>query len=111
MLPTPISGGEETMSETADGRTVRVSEDGRATIPKDLREESGIETPGRVRFRRNEDGEIVVEPVPRPSEMRGVGRENVEGDVEEVLQEIRDEDAEAEKIQEERLLRTTDINR
>jgi len=99
------------MSETADGRTVRVSEDGRATIPKDLREESGIETPGRVRFRRNEDGEIVVEPVPRPSEMRGVGRENVEGDVEEVLQEIRDEDAEAEKIQEERLLRTTDINR
>jgi AbrB family looped-hinge helix DNA binding protein len=95
------------MSETAEGRTVRVSEDGRATIPKELREESGIETPGRVRFRRNDDGEIVVEPVPRPSEMRGSGRENVEGDVKEVLHEIRDEDAETEERREESLLRTT----
>ena len=95
------------MSETSDGRTVRVSKDGRTTIPKELREESGIETPGRVRFRRNEDGEIVVEPVPRPSEMRGAGRDNVEGDVEKVLREIRDEDAEAEERREKSLLRTT----
>jgi len=29
--------------------------------------------------------------------MRGAGKENVEGDVEEVLQEIRDEDTEAEE--------------
>jgi len=96
------------MSETADGKTVRVSEDGRATIPKELRDESGIETPGRVRFRRNEDGEIVVEPVPRPSEMRGAGRDNVEGNVGEVLREIRDEDAEEEECREENLLRKTD---
>jgi AbrB family looped-hinge helix DNA binding protein len=95
------------MSETSDGRTVRVSKDGRTTIPKELREESGIETPGRVRFRRNEDGEMVVEPVPRPSEMRGAGRDNVEGDVEGNLREIRDEDAETEERREKSLLRTT----
>jgi len=80
------------MNETAEGRIVRVSEDGRATIPKELRDESGIETPGRVRFRRNEDGEIVVEPVPRPSEMRGAGRGNVEGNVGEILEDIRRDD-------------------
>ena len=39
---------------------VRVSAKGQATIPKQLREKFGIETPGRVRFRESEAGEIVV---------------------------------------------------
>jgi bifunctional DNA-binding transcriptional regulator/antitoxin component of YhaV-PrlF toxin-antitoxin module len=93
------------MSKTDESYgTVRISEDGRALIPAELREESGIETPGRVRFRKNENGEVVVEPVPRPSEMRGAGKEKVEGDVEEALERVRKQDSEAEKERERRLL-------
>ncbi|WP_256685838.1 AbrB/MazE/SpoVT family DNA-binding domain-containing protein [Halococcus qingdaonensis] len=71
---------------------VRVSAKGQATIPKELREKFGIETPGRVRFRESDSGEIVVEPVPRPSELRGrlAGDEYERGEVLEKLREFRD---------------------
>lgn len=60
------------MASTTDGSTVvRVSSKGQATIPQALREKFGIDTPGRVRFRENEAGEIVVEPVPHPRELKG----------------------------------------
>lgn len=36
--------------------------------------------------------------------MRGAGRENVEGDVQEALEEVREDDGEAEKERERRLL-------
>lgn len=48
-----------------------VPEKGQATIPKELREKHGIDTPGKVRVFENDDGEIVVRPVGRITEMQG----------------------------------------
>lgn len=59
------------MSDTEDGTTVTVTSKGQATIPKEFRDELNIDTPGRVRFVENENGEIVIRPVKRPSELRG----------------------------------------
>lgn len=70
-------------STTEDWTVVRVSAGGRTTIPQPLREKFGIDAPGRVRFRENKRGEIVVEPVPHPRDLRGaldVGDRD-EGDV------------------------------
>lgn len=55
---------------SSTGDVIRVTAKGQATIPKALREQFGIEAPGRVRI-HEEDGKIVVEPVPSASEMRG----------------------------------------
>jgi AbrB family looped-hinge helix DNA binding protein len=59
------------MSDAADGTTVTVTSKGQATIPKEFRDKLHIDTPRRVRFVENEDGEIVIRPVKRPSELRG----------------------------------------
>lgn len=59
------------MSDSEDGTTVTVTSKGQATIPKEFRDKLHIDTPGRVRFVENENGEIVVRPVKRPSELRG----------------------------------------
>lgn len=59
------------MSESESGTTVAVTSKGQATIPKEFRDKLHIDTPGRVRFVENEQGEIVVRPVKRPSELRG----------------------------------------
>lgn len=59
------------MSDADDGTTVTVTSKGQATIPKEFRDKLHIETPGRVRFVENEQGEIVIRPVKRPSELRG----------------------------------------
>jgi AbrB family looped-hinge helix DNA binding protein len=59
------------MNESEDGRTVTVTSKGQATIPKEFRDKLHIDTPGRVRFVENEQGEIVVRPVKRPAELRG----------------------------------------
>ncbi|MUV57727.1 AbrB/MazE/SpoVT family DNA-binding domain-containing protein [Halogeometricum sp. CBA1124] len=49
-----------------------VSSRGQATIPKEFREELGIDTPGRVKFIRTEEGEIVVRPIHSVTDLRGV---------------------------------------
>lgn len=59
------------MTDTDEGTTVAVTSKGQATIPKRFREKLHIDTPGRVRFVENEDGEVVVRPVERPSDLRG----------------------------------------
>ena len=59
------------MSDAEDGTTVTVTSKGQATIPKEFRDKLHIDTPGRVRFVENEEGEIVIRPVKRPSEIRG----------------------------------------
>lgn len=59
------------MSDAEDGRTVTVTSQGQATIPKKFRDKLHIDAPGRVRFVENERGEIVIRPVKRPSELRG----------------------------------------
>lgn len=53
---------------------IKVTTKGQATIPKPLREEFGITTPGRVVMDATEDG-ILIEPVPTPEEMAGELRE------------------------------------
>ncbi len=59
------------MTNKDDGTTVTVTSKGQATIPKEFRDKLHIDTPGRVRFVENENGEVVVKPVKRPSELRG----------------------------------------
>ena len=64
------------MSETertgnSEKEVVSVTKHGQATIPKRFREKLGISAPGRVLFRETKDGEVVVEHVRSPSEMRG----------------------------------------
>jgi AbrB family looped-hinge helix DNA binding protein len=68
------------MSEAEDGTTVSVTSKGQATIPKEFRDKLHIDTPGRVRFVENEDGEIVIRPVTRPSELRGALASEDEGE-------------------------------
>lgn len=60
------------MSDAEEETTVAVTSKGQATIPKEFRDKLHIDTPGRVRFVENEEGEIVIRPVKRPSELRGV---------------------------------------
>ena len=59
------------MSNAKEGTTVTVTSKGQSTIPKEFREKLHIDTPGRVRFIENEDGDVVIRPVRRPSEIRG----------------------------------------
>ena len=85
------------MSDTEDGTTVTVTSKGQATIPKEFRDKLHIETPGRVRFVENENGEVVIRPVKRPSELRGaLASEDEEADREksatELLRDEREQD-------------------
>jgi AbrB family looped-hinge helix DNA binding protein len=59
------------MSTTAEGRIVSLSQKDQATIPKELREKHEIESGYRVRIYENEQGEIVVEPLPSLEDLRG----------------------------------------
>lgn len=90
-------------SNTDDGEVIRVSKKGQATIPKNLRERFGIETPGKVLI-HEEEGKIVVEPLPSVEEMQGIhaGRYE-EGEVLDYLQEMTEEDRELERERDEHL--------
>ncbi|MFB6087075.1 MAG: AbrB/MazE/SpoVT family DNA-binding domain-containing protein [Haloarculaceae archaeon] len=69
------------MSRSESEKVVSVSSRGQATIPKEFREELGIDTPGRVKFVRTEDGDIVVRPIQSVTDLRGVlaGKTDEEG--------------------------------
>jgi AbrB family looped-hinge helix DNA binding protein len=60
------------MSESESEKVVSVSSRGQATIPKEFREELGIDTPGRVKFVRTDEGDIVVRPITSVTDLRGV---------------------------------------
>lgn len=90
-------------SNTDDGEIIRVSKKGQATIPKELRERFGIETPGKVLI-HEEEGKIVVEPLPSVEEMQGVHAGRYEtGDVIEHVRDMKDEDKRLERERDERL--------
>ncbi|MDY7082957.1 MAG: AbrB/MazE/SpoVT family DNA-binding domain-containing protein [Halobacteria archaeon] len=57
---------------------VSVTENGQATIPKKFRDKLGVDPPAKVLFRETDEGEIVVERVPSPGEMRGFAARNEE---------------------------------
>jgi len=58
-------------SEDSEKEVVAVTKHGQATIPKRFRDKLGIDAPGKVLFRETEEGEVIVERVRSPSEMRG----------------------------------------
>ena len=58
-------------SDDSETEIVAVTKHGQATIPKRFRDRLGIDAPGKVLFREQEDGTITVERVRSPSEMRG----------------------------------------
>jgi len=60
------------MSKSESEKVVSVSSRGQATIPKEFREELGIDAPGRVKFVRTEEGEIVVRPITSVTDLRGI---------------------------------------
>lgn len=76
-------------SSTEGPDVIRVTQKGQATIPKALREKYGIDAPGEV-FVYEEDGRIVLEPVPSPEELQGIhSRDGDPGDVLERTRELR----------------------
>ena len=90
-------------SSTNGPRVVRVSQKGQATIPKRLREKFGIETPGEV-FVYEEQGRIIIEPVPSPDELHGIhAGEHERGEVLERVREMKDEEQRKEEDRVERL--------
>ena len=83
------------MSKIKSEKVVSVSSRGQATIPKEFREELGIDTPGRVKFVRTEEGDIVVRPIHSVTDLRGVlaGKTDEQGrSATECLQEERAQD-------------------
>ena len=90
-------------SSTSGAKVVRVSQKGQATIPKGLREKFGIETPGEV-FVYEEQGRIIIEPVPSPNELHGIhAGEHERGEVLERVREMDGEEARREAKRIERL--------
>ena len=59
------------MSKTESENVVSVSSRGQATIPKQFREELGIDTPGHVKFVRTDEGEVVVRSIHSVTDLRG----------------------------------------
>ncbi|QZA89104.1 AbrB/MazE/SpoVT family DNA-binding domain-containing protein [Salinarchaeum sp. IM2453] len=89
-------------SNGSEKEIVAVTKHGQATIPKRFREKLGIEAPGKVLFRETEDGEILVEQIRSPSEMRGfAARSEASTDkpASEILREKREQDREARDAQ------------
>ena len=96
------------MSETerqndSETEIVAVTKHGQATIPKELRKRFGIDTPGKVLI-HEEEGKIVVEPLPSVEEMQGVHAGRYEkGETLEHLREMRDKDKQLERERDQRL--------
>ena len=63
---------KNSINKTESEKVVSVSSRGQATIPKEFREELGIDTPGRVKFVRTETGDIVVRPIHSVTDLRGI---------------------------------------
>ena len=90
-----MSGSEQTNG--SEKEIVAVTKHGQATIPKRFREKLGIEAPGKVLFRETDDGEVIVEQVRSPSEMRGFaarGKASTDKSASEILREKREQDRE-----------------
>ncbi|MDY6774793.1 MAG: AbrB/MazE/SpoVT family DNA-binding domain-containing protein [Halobacteria archaeon] len=90
-------------SSTKDPEVVRVSPKGQTTIPKNLREKFGIETPGEVFIYEGRDG-IVIEPVPSGEDLHGIhSGDHERGEIAERVREIKEGEREREEENVERL--------
>ncbi len=93
---------ENSMSKTESEKVVSVSSRGQATIPKEFREELGIDTPGRVKFVRTEEGDIVVRPIHSVTDLRGILKGKTDEQGRSATERLRKERA-ADKASEEEL--------
>jgi antitoxin PrlF len=90
-------------SSTSEPEIIRVSQKGQATIPQRLREKFGIDTPGEVLV-YEDDGRIIVEPLPPAEELHGIhAGEHEPGEVLAKVREINDEEKQREEETAERL--------
>ncbi|WP_144902667.1 AbrB/MazE/SpoVT family DNA-binding domain-containing protein [Halobellus captivus] len=95
-------------SSTQVKQVIQVSQKGQATIPKPLREKFGIDTPGEV-FVYEEEGRIVIEPVPSVGELHGIHAGSHEpGEVLDKVRELKDEEKRREEERVERLRPSAD---
>ena len=92
------------MSKTESEKVVSVSARGQATIPKEFREQLDIDTPGRVKFVRTDEGDIVVRPIRSLTDLRGVLKGKTDEQGRTATQRLRDE-RERDKANEEQLRR------
>lgn len=92
----------KSMSETEYEKVVSVSSRGQTTIPKQFREELDIDTPGRVKFVRTKDGEIVVRPIQSVTDLRGILSGKTDEQGQSATERLREERA-ADKASEEEL--------
>ena len=95
---------ENSMSKSGSERVVSVSARGQATIPKEFREELGIETPGRVKFVRTDAGDIVVRPIRSVKDLRGILMDETDDQGRSATERLREE-REREEASEEELRR------
>lgn len=92
-------------------RVVNVSKRGQATIPKEFRDELGIEAPGRVKFVRTGEGDIVVKPIQSLTDLRGILKEKTDAEgktATDLLREERERDEQKDREMMERLNIETD---
>jgi antitoxin PrlF len=92
----------ESMSNVKSEKVVSVSSRGQATIPKEFREELGIDTPGRVKFVRTDEGDIVVRPIHSVKDLRGVLQGKTDEQGRSAVERLREE-RERDKASEEEL--------
>lgn len=59
------------VDDPAHTQEVTVSKSGQATIPKHMREVSGIDAPGTVLVTLRDDGSILIEPAPTVDDLVG----------------------------------------
>jgi AbrB family looped-hinge helix DNA binding protein len=88
---------ESEQSKSSEKEVVAVTKHGQATIPKRFRDKLGIDAPGKVQFRETEEGEVVVERVRTPSEMRGFAARSeatTDKPATQILREKREQDRE-----------------
>jgi AbrB family looped-hinge helix DNA binding protein len=79
------------MSKAESEKVVSVSSRGQATIPKEFREELGIDTPGRVKFVRTEEGDIVVRPIHSVTDLRGILEDKTDDQGRSATERLREE--------------------
>ena len=101
---------ENSMSKSESEKVVSVSARGQATIPKEFREELGIETPGRVKFVRTDAGDIVVRPIRSVEDLRGILMDETDEQGRSATERLREERERDEASGEELRRQYTDAN-
>jgi AbrB family looped-hinge helix DNA binding protein len=79
-------------------KRIRVTDRGQVTIPKEMRDATGIAAPGDVIVRRRDSGAVLIEPVPTVEDLHGCLQNDtgaVDENVDAILAESRHADTNA----------------